>query len=194
MFTEDRDNRDIAIGLTVVAIVVAGLFAIRHTREPANIDESKSPDVVSIPEPAVHVPASERIEHPRPSASNVIATAYECVAADGQRVLSDRPCGADAVVREIAAPNRMPAQDTSNLYRVPARTRDVYRGSPQRTPVSGGSATDNSAVCDSIEAQIDAINARMRRKYKGQEGERFRERLRALSEDQWEAGCGKMAR
>lgn len=191
MFREDRDTSDIAIGLIVVAIVAAGLFAIRHDREPASIDESKPPDVASIPEPAVHEPVSERIGYPRPRASSVIATAYECVTADGQRVLSDRPCGADAVVREIAAPNRMPAQDTSNLYRAPARTRDVYRRPSQRTPASGGSATDNSAICDSIQTRIDAINARMRQKYTGQEGERFRKQLRALSEDRWEAGCGK---
>src|SRR5690606_6378228 len=143
------------------------------------------------PQPAAHDPAAKRIEYPHLRDSNVIATAYECVGADGQRVLSDRSCGADAVVREIAAPNRMPAQDTSNLYRTPAPARDAYWRPSQSTPASGGPAADNSAVCDSIQARIDAINARMRQKYTSQEGERCRKQLRALSEDRWEAGCRK---
>lgn len=179
MFTEERDRWDVRIGVLLVALVVGGVYlARRHQPQepPATTVETITPLAAS---PRVQMGAAVV----KRTSDAPIAFAYECNR-NGQKVLSDRPCSSDAAVREIAAPNRMDAQDTRRLYSpvsVPSRTRSG--------PSSGGRLSGTSAVCDSIEAQIDAINARMRRAYTSWEGERFRDRLRELSRQRYEAEC-----
>jgi hypothetical protein len=48
-------------------------------------------------------------------------------------------------------------------------------------------APSTKSQCAAIEAEIDSINARMRRGYR--DGEPFRERLRELSEARWDLRC-----
>lgn len=179
MFTEERDRWDVRIGVLLVALVVGGVYlARRHQPQelPPTTVETIIPVAVS---PRVQMGAA--VVERAPDAP--IALAYECNR-NGQKVLSDRPCGSDAAVREIAAPNRMDAQDTRRLYSpvaVPSRARSAAS--------SGSRLSGTSAVCDSIEAKIDAINARMRQPYTSWDGERFRERLRDLSSARYEAKC-----
>jgi hypothetical protein len=45
------------------------------------------------------------------------------------------------------------------------------------------------ARCESIDARINDINARMHQGYTSLEGEYFRQRLRELSEQRWVANC-----
>ena len=184
MFTEDRDRWDVLLGVVVVAIVVVGVFTIGSPQsqqvrtEPA---AATAPTAPAAAKPRVDMGHAwvRRVSDPS------IAVAYECTR-DGQRILSDRPCGADALIRRIAEPNRMDAQDTRALY------SPVYVGSQRRSETwSDGQGASTSAVCDSIEAQIDSINARMRHAYTSWDGERFRERLRDLSRQRYEAKCIK---
>jgi hypothetical protein len=86
------------------------------------------------------------------------------------------PCGPDASIRAIAEPNRMDAQDTTQLYR-PAHAAPNSR----RVPYGTSSSFPESSACGEIERAIDAINARMRQRYTSAEGERFRARLRDFS-------------
>lgn len=181
MFTEDRDRWDVLVGVLVVAIVVVGVFTIGSQQpqqartEPA---ATTAPTAPAGAKPRVDMgPASvKRVSDPS------IAVAYECTR-DGQRILSDRPCGADASIRRIAEPNRMDAQDTRALY------SPVYVSQRRSGTWSAGQTASTSPACDSIEAQIDSINARMRHAYTSWQGERFRERLRELSRQRYEAKC-----
>lgn len=180
MFTEERDKWDVLIGVIVVALVAGGVYVVR----------SHSPEMSAPPPLSATAPSREtpRIEMHRsavePSAESSIAVVYEC-RRDGQRILSDRPCGSDAAMRTIAEPNRMDAQDTSRLHRPPA-----HANSSSRTMSYGGSSSlSESGECVEIEREIDAINARMRQRYTSAAGERFRTRLRELSRARHEAKC-----
>lgn len=179
MFTEERDRWDVLVGVIVLVMLVGGLYIVNHHRvKVATPKPAASAPAAALPKDAAG--AADKPEARSPNAS--VAAVYEC-SRDGQRILSDQPCGADASVREIAQPNRMDAQDTRNLYRpveAVARRGGVY---------SGDLPAATSSVCDSIEAQINAINARMRHAYTSWQGEQFRERLRVLSRERYEAKC-----
>lgn len=116
----------------------------------------------------------------------VIATVYECNDDNG-RVLSDQPCGEDAQVRQIEMPNLMRAQPRSSSSRPTAPNRST-RPRSARAPIGPGTS-DNEARCESIDARIEYINARMRRGYTSLEGERFRRQLHELSDQRWDANC-----
>ena len=185
MFRDDAGTSDWIFGTVVTVAVVAVFVFIRSQHHPAVtlVPIAEQPRVEppkALPSPTLQI----RNEIPG-SSERTIARVYECVR-DEQRVLSDQPCGSGVTIREVSAPNRADAQDTSILYR--SSQRPIER----RESRSGGSVViSNKRVCDSVEAQIDRINARMRQLYTNQEGERFRERLRRLSESRWEAGCGR---
>jgi hypothetical protein len=177
VFTEERDSRDVLIGVVIVALVVGGIYAMKRN----------APETVPVTPPAVSTASSAapRIEVGHgsiaQSADPVIAVAYECWR-DGKRILSDGPCGPDAATRTIAEPNRMDRQDVSGLY---DRAASSARAASTRT-TSSSPASDR---CAEIETQIDMINARMRHRYTSPEGERFRARLRDLSRRRYEAKC-----
>ena len=90
MSRRNPESRDFAIGLAVTCLIVAGFFAYTHwyapSSSPANAKEKFRSKVDGLP---------------------VIATVYECNGDNG-RVLSDKPCGDDARVREVVQPNLMP--------------------------------------------------------------------------------------
>jgi hypothetical protein len=182
MFTEDPENRDWVFGAVVAAILTVGLVWLRVYGPPAKpptaaMLDRRQPedDLVEVP------PATAEAAKPIHRSAHSF---YECIR-NGQRVVSDWPCGSDAVVREISQSNLMPAQDTSILDRVPDTAPDTYEPTPAR---ERGSAR-KPAVCNAIEAEIDSINARMRQKYTSREGEWFREQLRVLSRQRYEAKC-----
>ena len=78
----------------------------------------------------------------------------------------------------------MDAQDTRSLY------RSVPGAPGNRSGASFSSQGFGTAdLCDSIEEQIDRINARMRQPYRSGEGELLRERLLKLSRQRYEAKC-----
>jgi hypothetical protein len=184
MFREDRDHIDILIGLVVVAAVVAMFVAVARGR--SGIPQAARTDNAAPSMPAHPHSARGTVSTQPQSAlqSNVIATVFECER-HGQRVLSDQPCGDDAILRKVSEPNSMQAQDTSNLYApVPTSFRQ-----PSTSGSSGGVTRPNAAECASIEQRINSIDARMRRKYTSTQGEYFRGELRDLRNQRWDAGC-----
>jgi hypothetical protein len=76
----------------------------------------------------------------------------------------------------------MDPQDTSILAE-PVLEPVRFNGAPQGRP------GDNRTQCTQIEAERDAINARMREGYGAGEGEVLRERLRNLSTLWYEERC-----
>ena len=95
MARRNPESRDFAIGLVVTCLIVAGFFAYSHWYAPSN-------------QPA----AAKKQRRSTADKLPVIATVYECNGADG-RVLSDKPCGDDARVREVVQPNLMPGSANS---------------------------------------------------------------------------------
>lgn len=188
MFTDEKEHRDLIVGAVMTAVVVGGLFWIRSQPIEKPVEEVAEARVEAeaLPPQIVEPIGNEEVVYrttPR-ARRDSITHVYECER-DGQRVLSDQRCGSDAEILEIARSNRMDAQDTRNLY------RPTYRATAPRSGSAPGFSSNgsNASVCDSIERRIDAINARMRSKYSGREGEGFRDRLRRLSKQRHEAKC-----
>jgi hypothetical protein len=103
MSRRNPESRDFAIGLTVTCLIVGGFFAYSHwfaaRSQPSNTNEQRGSTRKSIP---------------------VIATVYECNGDNG-RVLSDKPCGDDARIREVVQPNLMPGSATTESGRPAGR-------------------------------------------------------------------------
>ena len=183
MFTEDRDKRDVAVGVLVVALIAGSLWIYSRVRETGDVGTASA--VPTSPAPATRSQV-ETVAYREPVATRVVATVYEC-SAGGQRILSDHPCGVGARAIEVTEPNRMDAQDTRILYQSSPRPRRVVPVPALRQ----ANAPSNRRACDRIQYQIDAINAQMRQGYRHEAGELFRAQLRSLNEQQWEAGCGR---
>jgi hypothetical protein len=81
----------------------------------------------------------------------------------------------------------MPSEGVANDRRAPVRY--APRVAKATRPAALSPTGRNDTQCDWIEKRIDAINARMRQAYSSQEGERFRERLRTLENQRWDAKC-----
>ena len=102
MSTRNPESRDFALGLLVTCLIVGGFFAYSRYApgdQPANAKKQHGSARNSLP---------------------VIATVYECNGDNG-RVLSDKPCGDDARVREVVQPNLMPGSASTESGRAPAR-------------------------------------------------------------------------
>jgi hypothetical protein len=99
------ESRDFAIGLVVTCLIVSAFLAYSHWYAPGK-------------------QASRANEQRRSTTTSppVIATVYECNGDNG-RVLSDRPCGDDARVREVVQPNLMPGSGDAESEQ-PAANRE----------------------------------------------------------------------
>jgi len=120
---------------------------------------------------------------------------YECTVR-GQRVVSDRPCGAGATARVIeVAP--APAATTPPPS-VPQR-RSSQPGSSSTYASSTGpseagstnASPDNTLACESVDRAIENLNARMRQRYGSAEGERLRAQWRDLKQQRYDLRCGR---
>jgi len=121
---------------------------------------------------------------------------YECVV-NGQRVVSDKPCGpgAQARVLEVDQPDpRDVARQRQRTWAAQQSGRSSHAprsSSVGAAPVAKEAARPNDAACASIDQQIEQIDARMRQGYTSQEGEWYRQRLRELKERRHELGCSR---
>lgn len=179
MFGRNPESRDFIIALSATCVIAGCFVAYAHWFAPG--PQSGPHSAIDAARVDGGVAAQDAVSPPQ-----VIATVYEC-SDDNGRVLSDQPCGDDAQVRHIEMPNLMRAQPHSNTSR-PARYSRSTRNGAARAPIEQG-AGRNEARCESIDEEIDYINARMRKGYTSREGERFRRRLHELSDRRWEANC-----
>lgn len=192
MFGRDPESRDFIIAFTATCLIAGGFVAYAHWVLPAAAKPNTRTTTDAAPESAEDFPQPFAAENrggssnSRGSPAQFIAAVYECNAENG-RVMSDRPCGDDAEVRHIEMPNLMRAHPKANSSRSATPARSTRAGAA-RAPVEYG-ASGNDVRCALIDDQTDQINARMRRGYTSREGEYFRERLRELSAQRWEAKC-----
>ena len=120
---------------------------------------------------------------------------YECMV-NGQRVVSDHPCGADAQARTLVVDR----PDPRDVARQQQRTWAAQAGSPPqvkpparssvRSPVVTESLP-NQTACHAIDQAIADLNARMRAGYTSQEGEWLRARWHDLQKQREALDCGR---
>ena len=117
---------------------------------------------------------------------------------NGQRVVSDHPCGADAQARTLVVDQ----PDPRDVARQQQRTWAAQAGSsaaprvvsPARSavrPQMAPQSPPNQGVCDGIDQAIANLNARMRQGYTSAEGERLRADWHDLQKQREALDCGR---
>jgi hypothetical protein len=111
---------------------------------------------------------------------------WQCVV-NGQKTFSDSPCRNGASVRQLNQVNRMDA------VAVPVPTPSYNLPAPEYSPAFADPNTvddgNDSHLCQTLKAEVRAINERMRHAYTLPDGEYFRARLREISDLQYERAC-----
>jgi hypothetical protein len=187
----------------VVGVAAFAFLAFHHFygRDLAAADPAVAP-VATTPVVADDS-VEQRDETPVPEPSGVIVapgqrayaadgTAYvgifECTV-KGQRVVSDRPCGAGATARVLEVAPATAAAPAIASYRP---TQPSYGTSPARS--AAGSATavpDNASACAAVDQAIDNLNSRMRQQYGSAEGEWLRQEWHRLKQQRYDLRCGR---
>ena len=208
-YEEERREVQESGGRVFALVVSAGLafLAGRYIFSSAPIDDGPSQalevqaapvareaqGISAIPERPTQAPIATQ----RPVNARTLSV-YECFV-NGQRVLSDQRCAEDARERSVVvtrpdprdveiAQRRTAEQRLRYAYRPPAATQ---RSSSNRSRAADSYGSDNSWQCTNIDQRIEWINARMRQGYTSQEGERWRNELRALKQERWDLECGR---
>jgi hypothetical protein len=113
---------------------------------------------------------------------------YECTV-KGQRVVSDRPCGAGATARVIGVAPATAAAPPVTQYR---STQAPNSSSTARSAAGSTIAVpDNTAACAADDQSIKTLNARMRQRYTSQEGEWLRQEWHRLQQRRYDLRCGR---
>ncbi len=167
--------------------------------EPAPVLETaviEIPVVEPSPTPPPLVPLYQGPPRESPGRESYVGV-YECVV-NGQRVVSDRPCGAGAQTRTLVVDQPDPRevalqrqrqwqaqQQAARNYTAPADSQG--RASAASAPAQ----RSNAAACEAIDRAIDSLNARMRLRYTAAEGERLRAQWHDLKRQRYDLGCGR---
>lgn len=165
--------------------------------EPARAAVVETPAVEALPARVPPVPLYQG-PPPRESAGRAsYVGVYECTV-NGQRVVSDRPCGSGAQARTLVVdqpdPREVALQRQRQLQaqQQAARSRTVPRYSSGSAPsIAAPAERSNAAACAAIDRAIDDLNARMRHGYGAAEGERLRAQWHALKRQRYDLGCGR---
>ena len=200
----DRAFRPWLLAALVVVGTLGALFLWLEPAErstPANVQPGPGEERVQLP---VTPTPTDRVALPPmrpdrsapppqvlPQSSSGVAI-YEC-RQNGQRVLSDKPCGPDAAARVLDT------RELNTFTEVAPPVATAPRASPgrverpavlpaQRPPVT---AQSKEAQCEQIEAWKDRIDAAMRRGYTSRQGERLRAEWHRAKQAYYDAGCGK---
>jgi hypothetical protein len=117
---------------------------------------------------------------------------YECTV-NGQRVVSDRPCGAGATPRVLeVAPARAPPPSVPQRRSSRPGSSATYASSTGQSGAGSASAVpDNTAACAAVDRAIDNLNARMRQGYGSAEGEWLRQEWHRLKQQRYDLRCGR---
>ena len=153
--------------------------------------------------PMIEIESVTEIAPPAPAeraaadgARQSAVSVYECIV-NGQRVLSDQPCGPDARARSVV----IDQPDPQEVLRQQQRTWAVQAGSTPAAPVPapqssrrlGGAEAmaANEQACRWVDEAIANLNARMRQGYTSQEGERLRSDWHDLQKQRADYDCGR---
>jgi hypothetical protein len=156
-------------------------------------------------EPRVRIESMTEVEPPVPAGpaaapsgrggSQSYVGVYECMV-NGQRVVSDHPCGADAQARTLVVDR----PDPRDVARQQQRTWAAQAGSPPRVGPPARSSVrsqvapqslPNQAACEAIDQAIANLNSRMRAGYTSAEGEWLRAEWHDLQKRREALDCGR---
>jgi hypothetical protein len=111
---------------------------------------------------------------------------WQCVV-NGQSTFSDSPCSKGASVRHLSQMNKMDA------VAIPVPAASYNLPAPEYAPAFADPNTadddNDSHLCQTLKAEVRAINERMRHAYSLRDGEYLRARLREISDLQYERTC-----
>lgn len=194
---QDGSRRLLILGAIVAAAFFAGThFFSKQREDPTPVGALEA---AIVPGPVIQVP--QVIEPTRPTyrapASapdrQTYVGVYECMV-NGQRVVSDQPCGPDAQARTLVVDQPDPADAARQRQQTWAAQQRAGSSNASALRSGGVSSTPtassaNQAACDAIECQIAYIDAQMRDGYRSQAGETYREQLRVLKERRHNLRC-----
>ena len=193
------------IAVLVGVLATAGFFAWIRLQGPeagsqpataaiAPQPQELAPTVVeAAPEPAAGVSASTA-----PGRERQVGI-YECTR-DGQRVVSDRPCGPDAEQRTLSVSQPDPAEAVAAQQRAratlmtaaPAQSAGAAGSATPAAPVAADAGFAQEARCAAIDRAIEGINARMRQGgYGTEEGNWLRGQWHKLKDEWYDLKCRK---
>ena len=206
--SRDSSRRLLVLGALLAVVVLAALryFGAESDQPAAAADVSEPVLLTPTPEVAFDIdqltgpeaaPPPQAVEQ-RPRAGNQSTVGvFECVV-NGQRVLSDRPCGPEAQVRTLEVDRPDPRDVALQQQRLwaaeqPSRARSTTApGSSLESATRGSPATaSNADACAQVDKEIAALNARMRQGYDSQLGEWFRAEWHRLQDRRAALNCGR---
>lgn len=166
--------------------------------EPAQAAAVVDTPVVEASPPRVPLEPLYQGPPPRESAGRAsYVGVYECTV-NGQRVVSDRPCGSGAQARTLVVDQPDPRDVAQQRHRQlqaqqqAARSRTLPSYSSGSAPSTAAPVErSNAAACAAVDRAIDDLNARMRQRYGAAEGEYLRKRWHELKDQRYRLGCGR---
>lgn len=200
------------VGRAVLAVVGVAAFAFVIYHHVIIRAPRIAPSPTPVQAQTAGVVAGEVIELPelpqpsQPPAPPIVAPGERAYAADGttyvgvyectvrgQRVVSDRPCGAGATARVIeVAPEATPPPSVPQRRPSQSASPSNYASSTAQGEAGAVSASpDNTYACEAVDRAIDNLNSRMRQRYGPAEGERLRAQWHALKRQRYDLRCGR---
>jgi hypothetical protein len=200
--SQETPQRVFVLGVVAAVAFLGWTHFFSGDRESENPPEAMDAGIVEMPVPATpqatEAPASH-YQGPPPARTDreSYVGIYECVV-DGQRVVSDRPCAADAKSRTLVVDQPDPGE-VARLRQQQAQVQlPASRGySSQSRPagegptVSGSAEPSNASACAAVDRRIDNINLRMRAGYGPEEGEWLRAEWHRLKRARYSLRCGR---
>jgi hypothetical protein len=176
-------------GGLVVAMAAVGLIVASINKD--GLDDHP-PKIRVAPEPPAASPTPSRPALVASGAMPTVGTprrVWECVV-NGQKTFADAPCGVGSAVRELSPVNRMnptPAPPPTRYYDSPSNPGYASTNEPQYSNEPANSA----GTCEALDAEVKAINERMRHRYANPEGEYYRDRLHKISDRKYDLHCDR---
>jgi len=199
---QETPQRVLALGVAVAVAFFGWTYFFSERRAPANPPDALEAAILEMPTvKAGKATEPEASHYQGPPAARTrresYVGVYECVV-DGQRVVSDRPCAADAKSRTLVVDQPDPSevarlrQHRAQVQR-PASpgytSQSVYAGEGPTIPGSG--EPSNARACAAVDRAIDNINSRMRAGYGPEEGEWLRAEWHRLKRERYSLKCGR---
>jgi hypothetical protein len=200
--TQEAPQRVLALGVAVAVAFFGWTYFFSEKRDPANPPDALEAEVLEVPTVSAGKATEPEASHyqvppPARTGRESYVGIYECVV-DGQRVVSDRPCAADAKSRTLVVDQPDP-REVARLRQLQAQAqRPASRDYTSQSGYAGEGPTisesgepSNARACAAVDRAIDNINSRMRAGYGSEEGEWLRAEWHRLKRERYTLRCGR---
>ena len=199
---QETPQRVLALGVAVAVAFFGWTYFLSEKRDPANPPDALEAEILEMPTLKAGKAAEAQASHyqgppPARTGRESYVGIYECVV-DGQRVVSDRPCAADAKSRTLVVDQPDPRevarlrQQQAQVQRPASRGYTPHSGYAGEGPtISGSAERSNARACAAVDRAIYNINSRMRAGYGPEEGEWLRAEWHRLKRERYNLRCGR---